>query len=65
MEVDVDTYNASDIKYAAMSLLGRTDKPNFVSSTEPDVQKINFYTLRLCIIRFRDTVGGLLVNIFN
>lgn len=42
MEVDVDTYNASDIKYAAMSLLGRTDKPNFVSSTEPDVQKINF-----------------------
>lgn len=42
MEVDVDTYNASDIKYAAMSLLGRTDKPNFVTSTEPDVQKINF-----------------------
>jgi len=38
----VDTYNASDIKYAAMSLLGRTDKPNFVTSTEPDVQKINF-----------------------
>ena len=38
----MDTYNASDIKYAAMSLLGRTDKPNFVTSTEPDVQKINF-----------------------
>lgn len=42
MEVDVDTYNADDIKYSAMSLLGRTDKPNFVTSTEPDVQKINF-----------------------
>lgn len=42
MEVDVDTYNASDIKYAAMSLLGRTDKPDFITSTEPDVQKINF-----------------------
>lgn len=38
----MDTYNASDIKYSAMSLLGRTDKPNFVTSTEPDVQKINF-----------------------
>lgn len=38
----MDSYNASDIKYAAMSLLGRTDKPNFVTSTEPDVQKINF-----------------------
>lgn len=42
MEVDVDTYNASDIKYSAMSLLGRTDKPDFITSTEPDVQKINF-----------------------
>lgn len=42
MEVDVDTYNASDIKYSAMSLLGRTDRPNFVTSSEPDVQKINF-----------------------
>lgn len=41
MEVDVDTYSADDIKYSAMSLLGRTDKPNFVTSTEPDVQKIN------------------------
>ncbi len=38
----MDTYNASDIKYAAMSLLGRTDKPDFITSTEPDVQKINF-----------------------
>ena len=38
----MDNYNASDIKYSAMSLLGRTDKPNFVTSTEPDVQKINF-----------------------
>ena len=42
MEANVDTYNASDIKYSAMSLLGRTDKPNFITSTEPDVQKINF-----------------------
>ena len=25
-----------------MSLLGRTDKPNFITSTEPDVKKINF-----------------------
>lgn len=38
----MDTYNADDIKYAAMSLLGRTDKPNFITSMEPDVQKINF-----------------------
>lgn len=38
----MDTYNASDIKYSAMSLLGRTDKPDFITSTEPDVQKINF-----------------------
>ena len=38
----MDTYNASDIKYMAMSLLGRKDKPNFVNSNEPDVQKINF-----------------------
>lgn len=38
----MDTYNASDIKYSAMSLLGRKDKPNFITSTEPDVEKINF-----------------------
>lgn len=39
---DMDTYSADDIKYLAMSLLGRKDKPDFVTSEEPDVQKINF-----------------------
>lgn len=38
----MDTYNASDIKYMAMSILGRKDKPDFITSQEPDVQKINF-----------------------
>nr|DAF52311.1 MAG TPA: tail tubular protein [Siphoviridae sp. ct7Qv4] len=39
---DMDTCNAEDIKYLALSLLGRKDKPNFVTSTEPEVVKINF-----------------------
>lgn len=38
----MDTYNASDIKYMVMSLLGRKDKPDFITSQEPDVKKINF-----------------------
>lgn len=38
----MDTLNADDIKYLALSLLGRKDKPNFITSQEPDVVKINF-----------------------
>ena len=38
----MDTYNASDIKYMALNELGRRDKPDFITSQEPDVQKINF-----------------------
>lgn len=38
----MDTLNADDIKYLALSLLGRSDKPNFITSQEHDVLKINF-----------------------
>lgn len=38
----MDTYSSDDIKYMALSLLGRKDKPNFTTSKETDVVKINF-----------------------
>lgn len=38
----MDTYDIDDIKFLAMSILGRKDKPDFITSQEPDVQKMNF-----------------------
>lgn len=37
----MDSYTSDDIKYMALSLLGRKDKPDFVTSQEPDIKKIN------------------------
>lgn len=36
------SYSKDDIKYMALSELGRKDKPNFITSRELDVQFINF-----------------------
>lgn len=38
----MDTYNADDIKYLALNELGVKERPDFITSQDTEVQKINF-----------------------